>query len=63
MALSLFTVRMRSTVNGADFVLDRIEAESPTAAEEFAYGYLPSIDLRRNDYTAHVEVKQELTEV
>lgn len=64
MPLFLYTVRMRRIVNGADFALDRIEAENASEAEKFAYGYLETdLDLRRNNYTAHAELKQEIMEV
>lgn len=63
MSLFLYVVRMRRISNGADFVLDRIEAQNAFEAEEFAGRYLETdLDLRRNNYTAHAELKQEIME-
>lgn len=59
-----FKVRMRRKVNGADFLLDRIEATDSAGAEEFALDYLKSdLDLNPGNYVAQTEVQQEITEV
>lgn len=63
MPLFLYTVRVRRIVNGADFLLDRIEAKDSADAEEFAYRYLESsLNLRRGNYTTRAELKQEIME-
>lgn len=63
MSLFLYVVRLRRIINGADFVLDRIEAHNASEAEEVAYSYMETdLDLRRNNYTAHAELKQEIME-
>ena len=63
MPLFLWVVRLRRISNGADFVLDRIEAPSASEAEEIAHNYMENnLDLRRSNYTAHAELKQEIME-
>lgn len=63
MSLFLYVVRLRRIINGADFVLDRIEAQNASEAEEVAYSYIETdLDLRRNNYMAHAELKQEIME-
>ncbi len=60
----LFKVRVRRKSNGADFLLDRIEATDSAKAEAFALDYLgSSLDIDARNYSAQTEVQQEIREV
>jgi hypothetical protein len=59
----LFKVRMRRKVNGADFLLDRIEAKDSAEAELQALQYLgDGLDINPSNYTVQTESKQEIGE-